>query len=249
MHGDKPHALITGAAKRVGRVLSLRLAEAGYRITIHYRHSREDAETLLEEVRAIGGEGALVHGDLAEADAPTRVVEEACAAQGPVQLLVHNASLFARDRLDTVTYETLEAHMRVNLYPALLLTQAMTARLPEGRGGHIIALSDGMQGWSISSQFLSYSLSKLALEQWAMLSARSLAPHIRVNVVAPGATLQGQMESDALFDKITRATPLRRDSSPEEVAQAVLALEQLPSVTGQVIRLSGGMHLPCDSVV
>jgi NAD(P)-dependent dehydrogenase (short-subunit alcohol dehydrogenase family) len=238
-----PHALITGAAKRVGRTIALSLAEAGYAVTIHYRHSQAQARALQDEIQARDGKAALVQGDLNNPDYLPMIMDQACAGFGAVSLLVHNASLFERDQLANVTPAMLHHHMQVNLFAPVLLTQALLPHLADEQQAQVICLSDGMRGWRLSSQFLSYSLSKLALEQWVQLNAQSLAPQIRINAIAPGATIQGHMDYESTFERTRAVTPLQRNSSPEEVAEAILSLERLPSVTGQTIYLSGGVHL------
>jgi NAD(P)-dependent dehydrogenase (short-subunit alcohol dehydrogenase family) len=159
----------------------------------------------------------------------------------PVTLLIHNASLFARDTLADVTPEQMDAHISVNLTAPVLLTQAFAVQLPEGTNGQVIALTDGMHGWSISPSFLSYSLSKLALEQFVRLAKTALAPQIRVNALALGATLEGHMDEAETFEKTRHFVPLKHNSSVEEVCAAIMALEALPSVTGEVWHLSGGL--------
>ena len=244
MLSSSPHALITGAAKRVGREIALHLANHGYDLTLHYHRSEDEAKSLYTEITALGRICRLVQADLSTPHVTSTVftTAEAHSPMSPVTLLIHNAALFERDTLETATYEQLDAHMRVNLYSPMLLTQAFSAQLPKETKGHVIALTDGLHGWSLSPSFLSYSMSKLALEQFVRLMASRLAPHIRINTVAMGATLAAHEKDANTFLKTQSMTPLQCNSSPQEVCDIIIALEKLSSVTGQIFYLSSGLH-------
>lgn len=236
--------LITGAAKRVGRVLALHLAAQGHDVLVHYHHSQNEAESLAAEIRAMGRQAALAQADLSQPEAVEAIF---AAAEGmpPVTMLIHNASRFERDQLASLSPDAMRAHFAVNVETPLLLTQAFAARFPKGElPGNVICLLDGMIGWSISPTFLSYSLSRLAMQDAVPLLAQELAPHIRVNGIALGATLPGAQDKPSTFAKLEWTTPLRRVSHPGEVCDAVDYLLRADGVTGQLINLSGGMNLP-----
>jgi NAD(P)-dependent dehydrogenase (short-subunit alcohol dehydrogenase family) len=237
-------ALITGSAQRVGRALALHLAHQGYDILVHYHHSHAEATSLAAEIQVMGRRAALVQADLANPSACETIF---AAAKGlpPVTTLIHNASRFERDRLESLAPEAMRGHFAVNLETPLLLTRAFAERFPKGSHlGNVICLVDGMRGWSISPTFLSYSLSRLAMEQAIPLLARELAPHIRVNGIALGATLPGAMDKPTTFAKLEWMAPLKRTSHPGEVCDALDYLLRADSMTGQVINLSGGLNLP-----
>lgn len=234
------HAFITGAAIRVGRAIALHLAQAGWDITLHCHQSRNEAESLAEEIERLGRKAHIVNGDLADPLVAEQLLK---ATPNPVTLLIHNASVFEKDSLPTLSAERFSLHMQVNVLAPLLLTQAFTKQLPKNTRGDVICLLDGMQGWSISPYYLSYSLSKLALQNAVTLLASSLAPHIRINGIALGATLPGAQDSPSTFDKIQTLTPLRQTSSPEEVSSAIDFLLLSKTTTGHIIDLSGGMSL------
>ena len=169
------------------------------------------------------------------------------AAEGmpPVITLIHNASRFEKDRLATLEADSMRAHLAVNVETPLLLTRAFAARFPKGKHpGYVICLLDGMSGWSVSPTFLSYSLSRLAMQEAIPLLASDLAPHIRVNGVALGATLPGVQDGPHTFAKLEWMSPLKRTSHPAEVCDAVDFLLKADGVTGQILNLSGGMNLP-----
>lgn len=199
---------------------------------------------LADEIRAMGRQVALAQADLND-PAAAETIFAAAREMPPVTTLIHNASRFERDRLETLTPEAMRAHFAVNLETPLLLTRTFAERFPKGsHPGNVICLVDGMRGWSISPTFLSYSLSRLAVEQAIPLLARELAPHIRVNGIALGATLPGVMDKPTTFAKLEWMAPLKRTSHPGEVCDALDYLLRADSVTGQVINLSGGLNLP-----
>lgn len=237
----QPVALITGAARRIGRSLALALAERGYDIVVHYHRSEDSATSLVSEIEARGRRAVAIAAHLEIPSQVEALLPRAVEMLGPVTLLVNNASHFARDTLPTASYDSFLTHQQVNLYAPMALSQAFAAQgLAQG---HIINLSDGVYGWSMSPHFFSYSLSKFGLLSLTELLAASLAPQVRVNAVALGPTLPGVMEKPGTFEKLASHAPLKRVSSPEEVVSAVDYLLGAHSVTGQVIYLSGGMQL------
>jgi NAD(P)-dependent dehydrogenase (short-subunit alcohol dehydrogenase family) len=238
-----PHAIITGAAKRVGQHLALRLARAGYDISLHYHRSHDEAEETRLMILQSGVRCHLICADLHDPEACATIVPCALDALGAASLLIHNASLFERDRLDTLTPSLMHQHMQVNMIAPALITQDFARVHAGAMPAQIVCLVDGLTGWSMSSEFFSYTLSKAALEQFIPLAASALAPHIRVNGIALGATVVGHMEQPETFEKFRMVAPLKRNSTPDEVADALMFLEASPSITGQIIRLSGGMHL------
>ncbi|MCC7260015.1 MAG: SDR family oxidoreductase [Alphaproteobacteria bacterium] len=238
-------ALITGAAKRVGRAIALHLAAQGWNIALHYHRSRSDAERTAAEIAALGRKAALIEADLADADAVARIFPAAQNALGTVSLLINNASVFGRDALANFTRDSWGAHMDINLYAPLLLSRDFAAAWKDigQTGGNIIHLTDGCEGWSLSPNFLTYTLSKAGLAALVPLLAQELAPAIRVNAIAPGFTLPSPFEDQAAFEKLAGHAPLKCLSSPEEVCGAVDFIINSQSVTGQTLALNGGLHL------
>ena len=234
-------ALITGAARRIGRSVALSLAERGYDIVVHYHRSEQAALSLVGEIEARGRKAAAIAAHLEIPKQIEALIPRAVDMMGPLTLLINNASHFARDTLDTASYDSFLAHQQVNLYAPMALSQAFAAQAPAG--SQIINMSDGVFGWSMSPHFFSYSLSKFGLVSLTELLAAALAPQVRVNAVALGPTLPGVMEKPGTFEKLASHAPLKRVSSPEEVVAAIDYLMAAPSVTGQVIYLSAGMQL------
>ncbi len=235
-------ALITGAARRLGRATALALAGEGFAIAIHYNQSRADAETLRDEIAALGGRSTLVQADLAVEAQVQAVLSAAEAALGPIGVLVNNASVFERDEWNDATRESWDAHFEPNLRAPFVLSQHLARALPEAANGLIVNLLD-QRVLSLTPHFMSYTLTKAALWTLTQTMALALAPRIRVNGIGPGPAVPSPRQSAEQFAKQASSVPLRHPTSPEEVARAVLALLHLPSVTGQMLALDGGQHL------
>lgn len=230
-------ALVTGAARRIGRALALAAADAGYDVAVHHRDSPQDAESTAAAVRERGVKAAVVAADLS--DHPEHLVMQAVAALGPLTLLVNNASVFEDDRLQTLTRESWDAHMSANLHAPIALTQAFAG---QGGEGLVVNIVD-QRVWRPNPQFFSYSLSKAGLWWATQTMAQALAPRIRVNAIAPGPTLPSVHQSAEDFEAEARNVPLERRASPDEIAAALRYLIDAPSVTGQMIAVDGGQHL------
>ena len=234
--------LITGAAKRLGRAIALKLAGAGYDVAIHYRSSKADAETLAAEVKAMGRRAALVDGDLAKESEVETFVSRAAAALGPVTALVNCASVFEDDRITTMTRASWDKHIETNLRAPLVLSQQFARQLPGGAEGAIVNIVD-QAVLNLTPQFLSYTVSKAALWTLTQTLAQALAPRIRVNAVAPGPSLKAERQSEANFARQVQATLLKRPSEPADIAGAVHYLLSATAVTGQLIAVDSGQHL------
>ncbi len=233
-------ALVTGAARRLGRAMALALAEAGFDVAVHGRGP--DAEATLHAVEATGRRGVLLAADLACEAEVAPLVARAAAALGPLGVLVNNASVFERDEWESVTRESWERHLAPNLRAPFVLIQSFAAALPAGAEGAVVNMLD-QRVWSLTPHFVSYTLSKAGL--WALTQqfALALAPRIRVNAIGPGPALPSPRQSAEAFARQCAATPLGRGTSPAEVAHALLAILSLPSLTGQMLALDGGQHL------
>jgi NAD(P)-dependent dehydrogenase (short-subunit alcohol dehydrogenase family) len=235
-------ALVTGGARRLGRAIALGLAGAGFDIALHYAGSTTEAEATAAEIRALGRRVAPLRADLAREAEATALLPAAVAALGPVGVLVNNASRFERDEWHDATRESWDLHLEPNLRAPFVLAQAFARALPPGAEGMVLNLID-QRVWSLTPHFISYTVSKAGL--WALTQqlALALAPRIRVNAIGPGPALPSARQTEAQFARFTENTPLRRGTSPEEVAGAVLAILALPAMTGQMIALDGGQHL------
>lgn len=243
MNETKPrHALVTGAAKRIGRAISLKLAAMGFDVTLHCHRSRSDAEALAGEIEALGVRARVAVADLAAESDVERLIPEAAKTLGPVGVLVNNASVFERDEALSTSRELWDLHMETNLRAPFVLTQSFARHLPKEAAGAVVNLID-QRVWNLTPHFTTYTLSKAGLWTLTRTLALALAPNIRVNAVGPGPALPSARQSVEEFQRQCQAMPLRRGTNPEEVAAAVAYLIEAPAVTGQMIALDGGQHL------
>ncbi|MDP2800328.1 MAG: SDR family oxidoreductase [Phreatobacter sp.] len=233
-------ALVTGGARRVGRAIVEALAAAGYAVAIHANRSQGEAEELARHIVGAGGRAAVVTADLAEPADVDGLVARACAAVGPLTLLVNNASEFAEDHLGSLTREVWNRQFRVNIQTPSFLAQDFAAQAPAGAS--IVNITD-QRVLKPTPQFYSYALTKAALAAATVAMAQALAPRIRVNAVAPGPSLQGHRQGPEDFARQTAATLTRTGSPPDEIARAVLYLAGATAVTGVTIPVDGGQHL------
>ena len=248
LHGGFPTppvpkaALVTGAARRIGRALARSLAEAGYAVAVHHRSSGAAAEALVSEIARSGGKAVALAADLSDEAAVRNLLPEAIAALGPIGVLVNNASIFENDTVATASRDSWDAHLAINLRAPFVLTQEFATRLPADAGGIVINLLDE-RVWNLTPYFVSYTLSKSALWTLTRTMALALAPRIRVNGIGPGPTLPSPRQSPEQFLDRCRAMPLRRGTSPREIAAALRFILDAPALTGQMIALDGGEHL------
>jgi NAD(P)-dependent dehydrogenase (short-subunit alcohol dehydrogenase family) len=232
-------ALVTGGAQRIGRVICQTLARAGYGIAIHARRSVDEAQALQAELQSCGARVAIVTGDLGEPATPARIVTEA-AAKGPLTVLVNNASIFEPDEIGSLSRAGFDRQLAVNLAAPVFLSEAFAAQAPAGSS--IVNVID-QRVLKPTPLFFSYMLSKSALATATVTLAQSLAPKIRVNGVAPGPTLPSSRQDDATFAAQTKALPLQRGPTPEDIAAAVLFLATTASITGTIVPVDGGQHI------
>ncbi|HEY0521901.1 MAG TPA: SDR family oxidoreductase [Stellaceae bacterium] len=237
-------ALVTGAGKRIGRAIALALAADGWSIGVHYNRSREEADSVVAEIERAGGRAAALQADLSREteEVDSLVARTAEALGGPVGCLVNNASLFEQDTVETATRASWDAHMETNLCAPFVLTQRFAAVLPADMEGVVVNIID-QRVWNLTPHFISYTLSKAGLWTLTQTLALALAPRIRVNAVGPGPTLPSPRQDRKQFERQCAATPLRRGTSPEEIAAAVRFILAAPAMTGQMIALDGGQHL------
>ena len=235
-------ALITGAARRIGRAIALELAAHGWAVAVHYNASEDDALRTVADITGQGGTAAALGADLAREDEAAGLVARAAQAIGPLACLVNNASVFQRDTPETATRQSWDAHMEVNLRAPFVLTQAFARQLPAGIEGNAINIID-QRVRNLTPHFTSYTLSKAGLWTLTRTLALALAPGIRVNAIGPGPTLPNARQTDEEFDRQWASMPLRRRVGIGEIAGAVRFILDAPAMTGQMIALDGGQHL------
>lgn len=235
-------ALVTGAARRIGRAIALALAEAGYAVAIGTHRSVAEAEALRSDIVRAGGRAAVVQGDLADPAAVRALVPAAAAALGPLTLLVNNAAEFEPDAIGALDPERWDRQLAVNLRAPVFLAEAFAAQAPAGRDCAIVNMLD-QRVLKPTPRFVSYTLAKSALHTATRTLAQALAPRVRVNAVAPGPTAPSPRQRAEEFACQAAAVPLGRGSPPEEIAAAVVFLASATSITGQTLAVDGGQHL------
>jgi NAD(P)-dependent dehydrogenase (short-subunit alcohol dehydrogenase family) len=235
-------ALVTGAGRRIGRAIALSLAGTGWTVAIHYHRSGAEANETVAAIEAKGGRARAVQADLADADATETLIERAGEAVGPLTLLVNNASIFENDSWDTVTRESWDRHLQVNLRAPFVLIQEFARRRPQGVPANVVNLIDE-RVWNPTPFFVSYTVSKMGLWGLTQTLALALAPEVRVNAIGPGPTLQSAHQTPEQFRRQWAMMPLRRPIAVEEICRALHFILDAPSMTGQMIALDGGQHL------
>lgn len=237
--------LITGAAKRIGRAISLNLANAGWNVAVHYKNSADDAGELVRCLRTANVHADAFCADLKDADQVKNLFASAAEKLGPITALVNNASLFERDTLADLSESLYAAHMNINLLAPVLLTQAMAAQTIDWSmcDANIVNIVD-QRVLNLRPAFTSYTLSKAALWTFTQTSAMELAPNIRVNAIGPGPTLASKRQSTDQFARQVAQVPLGKSASADDIAAGVQFLMSSPSITGEFISMDGGQHLP-----
>lgn len=236
--------LITGGARRLGAALAVACGHAGFNIVIHHRDAggAEAASAVLADIHRAGGKAAAIMADLSQPAALEGLLDRAAATIGyPITGLINNAAPFDWDDIETVTAEQMIAHyLPIAVAPALLCRQLL-AQLPEGVIGSVINILDQKLA-APHGDHLSYSMAKYALMGLGEMLARSAAPRLRVNAIAPGYTLPAPGQAEADFQRLHNRTPLGRGPQPGDITAAALYLLQSPVVTGQTLYVDAGMR-------
>lgn len=228
------------------------LAQRGFDVAVHYASSDTHAQSLVDEIRALGRKSVAFQADLlSEAETQALFPKVRASFDTPVTCLVNNASVFEHDRLETATRESWDRHFESNLRAPFVLTQAMAAQVPDPipdeagepvAQGVVVNMID-QRVRKLTPEFMSYTLAKMGLWAFTQTAAQGLAPRVRVNAIGPGPTLQGERQSETHFKGQRAATVLRRGSNPSDVTATLGFFLDSPSVTGQLICTDGGQHL------
>ncbi len=244
-----PVVLVTGAAKRLGREIALALADSGWRVAVHYRSSKADAIETVAACSKNHWAAALFDANLDDEAAVRGLIPRVIDHFGQLDAVVNSASTFEHDSADTFSFASLEKHLRSNTGAPILLAQALHAHLVSRNAhdeppvsGAVVNLLD-QKLWNQNPDFLSYTLSKAALEAANTMLAMALAPLVRVVGVAPGLTLTSHMLSQEQFEALHKLSPLGRSSTAQDVAATVKFALENQSITGTTLLVDGGQHL------
>jgi NAD(P)-dependent dehydrogenase (short-subunit alcohol dehydrogenase family) len=244
-------ALVTGAGKRLGRAMALYLAGRGHDVAVHYAASAAEADSVVAEIRAMGRRAQAFQADLLVEAETQALIPAAAEALGPLTVLVNNASIFEYDRIQTSTRESWDRHIESNLRAPYVLTQAFARQCPPAltdeageplAQGLVVNMID-QRILKLTPEFSTYTIAKMGLWALTRTAAQGLAPHVRVNAIGPGPTLQGSRQSDSHFARQRAATVLGRGANPADIAAALGFFLDSPGVTGQFLAIDGGQHL------
>lgn len=244
-------ALVTGAGKRLGRAMALYLAQRGHDVAVHSASSRDEAEALAAEIRAMGRRAQAFKADLLVEAETAALIPAATAALGPLTVLVNNASIFEYDRIETSTRQSWDRHIESNLRAPYVLTQAFARQCPPATmdqndeplaQGLVVNMID-QRILKLTPEFSSYTIAKMGLWALTRTAAQGLAPHVRVNAIGPGPTLQGVRQSAEHFQRQRASTVLGRGVNCSDITAALGFFLDSPGVTGQFLAIDGGQHL------
>lgn len=232
-------ALVTGAGRRVGQAIAVGLAGAGCDIAVHYNASAKGARETAAAVRDLGRRAELIQGDLADAQAARGLADQVVATFNRLDVLVNSAAIMVRQPIETITPESWDATLDLNLRAAFFVSQGAIPHLRKARG-KIVNLADvgGIEPWAA---YLPHCVSKAGVVMLTQTLARALAPDVAVNAVAPGPVLLPDEWDEATRERIRSTTPLQRLGEPADVVAAVkFLLADTDFVTGTVLIVDGG---------
>jgi pteridine reductase len=237
-------ALVTGAAKRVGRCIALSLARSGANVIVHYNRSETDARATAGTIEKLGRNATVVCADLAQSNQIeamfSRITEMFPGSGKPLDVLVNNASVYHQGPIATLTAEAWDREMSVNARgPALCIRHAIALMPP---GASIVNITD-VSAEDPRANLPAYCASKAALLAVTKSAAKALAPDIRVNAVAPGAVMWEENITEDQKHRVLAQIPMKRAGRPEDIASAVIFLCQNEYITAQSLRVDGGWYL------
>jgi NAD(P)-dependent dehydrogenase (short-subunit alcohol dehydrogenase family) len=243
---NKPRTvLVTGAARRLGREIALALASAGWQVAVHYRESADDAAKTVDDCSKLAPQLKFesIQADLSDESHVRALIPQVVQRFGSLDAVVNSASLFEHDSIETFGAAKLQSHMATNTVAPIVLAQALHEHVvSRSATGAVVNLLD-QKLWNPNPDFLSYTLSKAALEAANTMLAIALAPQVRVVGVAPGLTLPSPMLTQEKFEQLHRLSPLGRSSTPQDVASTVRFALENNSITGTTLLVDGGQHL------
>lgn len=234
-------ALVTGGGIRVGRALALALAEEGASVAVHYNRSRDEADEVVRAIAAAGREARAFGADLTRGQTPGELIRAVVDAFGRLDILINSAAIMERTPLGDIDVAAWDRIMALNLRAPFMLSQAAAPELRRQRGA-IVNIAD-LAAFETWPAYLPHGISKSGVVHMTRGLARVLAPDVRVNAIAPGTVLLPDDWSERDAEHLNRTTPLGREGSPGDVAQAMLFLLQADYVTGETIIVDGGRHV------
>ena len=240
----QPVAIVTGSGRRLGRQIAFALAENGFAVVVNYNESRTAAEQAVNAIIANGGNAFAARADVSNRAAVNRMTKRAFAKYGRIDLLVNNAAVFIDGTLEKITDDTWDTTLNINLKGILLCSQAVMPFMLKRKTGKIINIASlgGIQAWA---RHIPYSVSKAGVIMLTRCMAKSLAPHVAVNAIAPGTIIIEGEEDPTLKHLPPSSIPLKKFGSPSDITNLVLYLATTASyITGQILSVDGGRSIP-----
>ncbi|MEN6415858.1 MAG: SDR family oxidoreductase [Armatimonadota bacterium] len=232
-------ALITGAAKRIGRAISLALADEGANIIVHYNTSRSDADNLALELSGHGVSAWTLQADFANPEEYKSVIRNAIDLAGTLDILVNNASIFPREDMSNVSFESFQNNMQVNAWAPFVLARSFADEMKRGKIINMVDSRVTSTDWT----HVGYIWSKHVLHAMTEMMALAYAPNITVNAIGPGLILPPPGYDQSYIDALSGTVPLKRHGDPDDIAEAVVFLLRSDYITGHMIFVDGGRHL------
>ena len=242
MEARSKSVIVTGGGQRIGAEIAKALGKQGWFVYLHCNSSITAAKVILAEIENQGGKGKLISADLSSPSCGENIINQIEADAPPVRLLINNAARFEFDDVSSITGDSLDEHFFVNVRGPVLLSKAFFELLEDGHKGCIINILDN-KVFSINPDFLSYTISKVALHGATEAFAMGMAPRVRVNGIAPGITLESGGQGQASFEKGQKMSPIGKVSSVEDIIKAVFFILETESLNGHIITIDGGQRL------
>lgn len=245
-------ALVTGGAQRLGRAMAVYLAGRGHDVAVHYNGSAAAADEVVAEISAMGRRAVALQADLLDEGATAGLVDRATQAlDGPLTVLVNNASIFEHDSIATATAESWHRHIGSNLRAPFVLTQGFAAQAPgadtdadgEPLARALVVNMIDQRVLKLTPEFMTYTIAKMGLWAFTRTAAQALAPRVRVNAIGPGPALRGARQSADHFARQRAATVLGRGADLDDICAALGYFLDAKAVTGQLLCIDGGQHL------
>ena len=235
-------ALVTGAGRRIGRAIALRLAAEGARVVVHYGHSKDQANAVVAEIQSAGGEAFSVQAELTQSEEIARLFDEVERRCGRLDILVNNAGKFSPTPLPEATEDQWDSLLDSNVKSQFFCAQRAAPLLKRSGRGRIVNLASlgGLLSWP---KYTAYCVSKAGVIMLTRCLARELAPEVTVNAIAPG-TISFPDDAPEIAATFIRQAPLKRTGQPQDIVDAVSYLVHAAFVTGQVLVVDGGRSIP-----
>ena len=235
-------AIVTGAARRVGREIALSMAKRGLGVVVHHGTSKVEADSLVTRIRGEGGQAIAVAADLRDPRNAALAVLEAADKLGPASVLINSAAVFQDRALPWIDLYHCNLHTNVNLLAPVFLIQQFVKQLGEGETAHVVNILD-WRAMRHEAGHLIYTATKAAMVSITKSLALQLAPRVYVNAIAPGAILPPEDRTNWHQQRAIESIPLKKTGSPRDVCDAINFLLDSRFITGEVLHVSGGEEL------